>query len=872
MALLSSIIRSVGVYADFYVANSGLDSFDGTGVTKPWQTLDKLETEIALGNLDGKIVGLRAGDLWNEKIDFAEHDNVTIISYGDGVIPKISGLKTLDGAWISEGSNVWSFDLSALSPGNIRYLLSNSSEMQMCQSAINTADVSPQPTTSIFYTSTLGGSDDDYNDAEVLCRTTPYTWEIRNVLDYVALTGKIELTAALSYYFGESSYTENKYFFQNSLKVLNNNATNNEWCYDSVTKKLYYYHDTTNPGSLAGIIQISLFDKLIDIENTNNTTIKDVKFEYANHYGVFGGNSNYKNINNCEIDHCIFGIWEYHTTSTDSIINNNLFSNMGSTALQQWYPVDITCTNNTLIDSGVEIGKMPYIGTGGDYWGYNGIDMRIIGGLVEYNNIIRCGYIGLKMSESDGNGIVRNNYVEDPCRLLVDGGGYYCWDLNELITSNRIQFNNNIAVITDYTNNDWLIGLPGGSGGWAVHGFYKDGYMQGVNYNGNFAYGFKYGAYAGTTKNSSWIDNKFISPREYNINSNVWAFGLGNIAGKTSENNTVTGNLFIAAYGEQPYRDRAIFTHIDNLVLAANNIFDYNKIHQPIKWENGYEGVVVYVDYKTYITASTIAFNDNDPDADTITDSANGFITAGILDGGYIMVLDSTNNNGTYKIDTVTAGVITLASDETLIDELAGSSRRIISVQEQDLDIWKSNANVGKHETSNTLTFDISGLSDWEEFIWVATNPTKVSVSVSFPSGYRYYTVDGNEITFDTLASYKGEIYFRTIDEGMPQITTPTFTGTCQVGQTQTSVVPSTIFTHEEGNAESGSTYQWYISEDNTKTGRVAVSGATSSTWAIPAGQGSKYAILGVIPKAAIGTGTLLTGVERFSEPKLIAA
>jgi hypothetical protein len=69
------------------------------------------------------------------------------------------------------------------------------------------------------------------------------------------------------------------------------------------------------------------------------------------------------------------------------------------------------------------------------------------------------------------------------------------------------------------------------------------------------------------------------------------------------------------------------------------------------------------------ITAATIAFVDSDPD--TITDTGSGFVTAGFQSGQQIMVEGSSSNDGTYTIDTVAAGTITLISDDSVTAEEA---------------------------------------------------------------------------------------------------------------------------------------------------------------------------------------------------------
>ena len=72
--------------------------------------------------------------------------------------------------------------------------------------------------------------------------------------------------------------------------------------------------------------------------------------------------------------------------------------------------------------------------------------------------------------------------------------------------------------------------------------------------------------------------------------------------------------------------------------------------------------------------AATIAFSENTPDADTITDSANGFLVAGFQPGDQITVAGSASNDGTYTVAAVTAGTITLLARNDLTTEAAGAT------------------------------------------------------------------------------------------------------------------------------------------------------------------------------------------------------
>lgn len=72
------------------------------------------------------------------------------------------------------------------------------------------------------------------------------------------------------------------------------------------------------------------------------------------------------------------------------------------------------------------------------------------------------------------------------------------------------------------------------------------------------------------------------------------------------------------------------------------------------------------------IEATTIAFVDSNPD--TITDSGNGFVTAGFVPGPITVSGFTLFNDGNYTIDTggVAAGTLTLIASDSLTAEAAG--------------------------------------------------------------------------------------------------------------------------------------------------------------------------------------------------------
>lgn len=84
-------------------------------------------------------------------------------------------------------------------------------------------------------------------------------------------------------------------------------------------------------------------------------------------------------------------------------------------------------------------------------------------------------------------------------------------------------------------------------------------------------------------------------------------------------------------------------------------------------------------------TASTIAFVEGTAVADTITDSASGFITAGITGNMAIAVIGSPLNSSIFELAKAVAGTLTLRPSYDLSVEAVGVSITLTQVQLFDI-------------------------------------------------------------------------------------------------------------------------------------------------------------------------------------------
>lgn len=768
--------------ATYYVANGGNDACDGTNSVLgssgscAWKTIAKVNTKSFVS---GDSILFNKGDTWNEALTASSSgvtgNPITYGAYGSGAQPVITGLYTLGNNWTNVGGNVWRYDVSALPATKIRYLLLNGANQKMTQSVVR---YTTNSTTSSLTDATLGGADGDYVGSEVLMRSTSYIWDIRPVTSYTASSGLVVFSPSNSYALGKNGDSTGGYMFQNSLKVLQQSATQNEWANQGT---YLYYYSTTNPYAL-GTIQVSSLDKLMNLGAANYITVTGLKFSYSNQFCVWGNGGNNKTITNSTFDRCVTGIFENNQITSNTVIDNNIFTDIGGIAIYQYYATNITVTNNNITNVGMDIGRAPYLGDFGmDNMWYVGVVVYPSGGLFEFNNIRNTGYSGFMLSIPTNQVLVQHNYVENPDILLTDGGAFYSFGSTDTTTSNinKITYRNNIAVETNTsTSTGWLIGYQGNTYGWLVYGFYKDGFLRATNWDGNFAYGFKSEFFSNPTKYSSWTNNVGVA-----IQNGMKAIELNDISASSQylTNSQFTGNTFVNTFDNSDI----VFLYDAQATSSASNTFDYNKLLRPnLSWRGSM--IMRYPTFTHY----------------TFTD-------------------------------------------------------------------WKGLTSVvGIHEQTDNFFLAQSGLASSTDMVWLATNPTKNTVSVNFPAGYRYYTTDGVPVPTDTLSAYQGKIYYRTINQAMPQANNIVIGGGYYIGAAQTG---SYTYSNDQGNAESGSTFQWYRSSDGTAQARVAISGATGLIYTTTSTDQGQYLIFGVIPKSAAGTSTLVTGIERLSSAKLIS-
>jgi hypothetical protein len=165
-------------------------------------------------------------------------------------------------------------------------------------------------------------------------------------------------------------------------------------------------------------------------------------------------------------------------------------------------------------------------------------------------------------------------------------------------------------------------------------------------------------------------------------------------------------------------------------------------------------------------TATTIAFIDNGALPDTITDSANGFLTAGFASGDEISISGSASNNRNFTIGTVTAGEITLVPNDSVVTTGAGASILI----HNGFSSWKERgflASGTREILINGTTYTYTGGEATDTLLGVSALPAITSGQIvlqavrsntnaaPFPTGYNndYIGVQRNQLYIGSKTS-----------------------------------------------------------------------------------------------------------------------
>lgn len=233
----------------------------------------------------------------------------------------------------------------------------------------------------------------------------------------------------------------------------------------------------------------------------------------------------------------------------------------------------------------------------------------------------------------------------------------------------------------------------------------------------------------------------------------------------------------------------------------ANELIDIllivNKTDEVFDWSGGIAKIASVttntLTKKGYLSGTTIAFVEGGASPDTITDSANGFVTAGFKAGDRIIIEGSDSNDGVYTIASVVAGTITLSGADDLNAESAGAT---VVVKRDGSGTWAEERFTIQQTLVTGTTYSFSN-----------ANPDKIAdsangfVSAGFKAGDTIVVRGStdNDGMYTVTAVTAGELTLSSKDE----LTTEAAGDTVTI-HTQKSVTIDGVEYHYEGGEDTG--------------------------------------------------------------------
>jgi len=417
LLVLCNYAEAATYYFSQSMGDDSRSSAQAQNPSTPWKSIDKLNAVFKTLQ-PGDVVLFRRGEAYYGSIKMsksgAQGRPITLGAYGSGEKPIITSLVAAE-KWANVGNGVF----EAYSPSfgsSLNIVLLNDKIQEMGRFPNSDAPYdgyltieSTNGSTSISNNKLSSLS--NLKGGEVVIRKSYFTIDRHPIQSHAGNT--------LVYEKVSGTYNPNKgfgFFVQGHVKTLDKLG---EWYYNPSTKKLSVYFGSNQPSSYK--VQASTFDYLVtNDQNVGHIVFDNLHFKGANKNAFFLVRSQNVHIKNVTIDFsgedALYARDLPYLTIENSTASYS--SNSGFNVLQNTPNAKIS--NNRITNTNV----FPGLGKSGIGSGY-GIEVASDNSLVEYNEVINTGYLGIRFGGN--HTVVKNNYVDTFCLLKDDGAGIYTW-------------------------------------------------------------------------------------------------------------------------------------------------------------------------------------------------------------------------------------------------------------------------------------------------------------------------------------------------------------------------------------------------------------------------------------------------------------
>lgn len=426
LLLLTALVYSYSasiMATSYYLSEKGSDSNSGTNKALPWRTLQKLDEQMKLV-MPGDSILLESGSTFYGTIKIDTTD-VYVGAYGSGSKPIVDGSITIS-RWKYFARNIWAASCDECMAGAGNLFINGIPQVlgRYPDSRLLYISGTSQSQSSLTDT-TLNFTDDYWNNAEVVVRSSRWTFDNLTVNTYTNKTFSFKNSASYS--------LQNRfgYFIQNHISTLDKHG---EWYFDSSEKKMYVYlDDGIKPSQF--LIEASIRNVGLTAVGIKNVTIENITFTDFRVAGVQILNSTGIVLQGIEIYYA--GKNGMEISSCEQImIRNSCISDSHNNGVQWHNNSNSQFTQNSICNTGLQPGRGES-GNGTHIAIYITTDSARGTNLFQYNFIDNTGYSAIDFRT--GNTKIKDNTIGNFCIAKDDGAGIYTW--NNTLKGNSIESN-----------------------------------------------------------------------------------------------------------------------------------------------------------------------------------------------------------------------------------------------------------------------------------------------------------------------------------------------------------------------------------------------------------------------------------------------
>jgi uncharacterized repeat protein (TIGR02059 family) len=406
--LIFLALSSFASATDYYFKNGGNDLGSGTSDETAWATIEKVNS-IFPSLIPGDRILFRRGDTFYGTIKItksgAAGSLITLGAYGTGEKPIITGFTRIT-SWSNEGNGVYSASFTSDALTNM--VIIDGVQYAMGRWPDNTYNIFESASTNISITDNDLGTATDWTGAEVVIRKNDHSLDRCKITDH---TGNKLIYTSLST--TQNAFPGYGYFIQNDIRTL---SAYGEWYHDTRSGRLYIYFGSVDPS--IRVVEIAALNNLVLNDTFDYITLDNINFKgsisHALAYLNYG--CNFCTIQNCSISYA--GLDGIHFLGDHGTINNNIISSCNQAGILSVGNY-VKITSNSIQN----IGTIPGQAMDGSLT--NGIHITNNDCILQNNNIENVGYCGITLSSSADIITIKNNFINNVCTVLNDGGGIY---------------------------------------------------------------------------------------------------------------------------------------------------------------------------------------------------------------------------------------------------------------------------------------------------------------------------------------------------------------------------------------------------------------------------------------------------------------